>query len=165
MKGEEKKQTNGLFPFQGKRNNGWASPASKEKPGTPGELENEALWASKLIQGSANSPGGGGVGSAADLFRGCQNLLEHGRFPAAKPCCFGGVTHFGSLVCWAGMRNLLEVVVNLETGKERGASPSRDSPVGWGRAGVLAAPQPGVTFWSCVLFSQERSPCWLPGQG
>lgn len=39
-----------------------------------GDLENEAVLTSELIQGSANSPGG----SAVHLFRGLQSILERG---------------------------------------------------------------------------------------
>lgn len=64
----------------------------------------------------------------------------------------------------------LEMVVNLEPGKEHKASTG-GTPCGvWGtgkghREGdvyFLATPPPG---WGCVGYSQERSPWKLPRQG
>lgn len=88
-------------------------------------------------------------GSATDLYRGLQSLLEHARFPSANTLLPCGGTRLGALDHWERARG----------------TPAGRSPWVWESTEVLAAPQPGLAFWSCALRSQKRSRREFPRQG
>lgn len=91
----------------------------------------------------------GGGESATDLYRGLQSLLEHARFPSANTLLPCRGTRLGALDHWERARG----------------TPAGRSPWVWESTEVLAAPQPGLAFWSCALRPHKRSRCEFPRQG
>lgn len=135
----------------------------QKKPGTPGGQENKACLAGKLIQGPANSPGVS-VSTSSVL----QSVLRHGRFLSAKARCLSRVTaskpwSIRTAVLSAPRQKSgfqLEMVVNLEPGKEHKASIGGTPCGGWGAGKgtcTLWPHRPRAGFLGlCWVFSREE---------